>query len=841
VVSLRLQLTFIITFTLFLSGCDIYLFSKHSSSANKSISSSNVPKYFAILGPISDANVTILDFENGKEVYTTTTKGSTQSLNKLKWGKYSVGSFEVDINDSVSKEKWVEIAVTSGKDVDSNDDGVMNDEGIELQGEIKLLCKVGDLESKHIIANIFTTLGVEFYLHDKNQTSLDLQSYLDDFARSLFKESLDVHRGVDYRDLFAYIPNDTSKKYFKTATVYENLLKYNILEALLNAEEIVSLLNEDSDADGLSLWQEILHNTSPTLSDTDADGINDKDEIESGLNPSLKDSDYDGIDDNDEKLYGTSPLNPDSDEDFIPDGIEVLNATDPLNADEDSNGVEDGLDGDPYFKYQWYIKSLGDVVANSVGKSTIVGDDLGILDVYHRVLGNSNAHNTIVQVVDTGVELKHEDLDVDLANSFNAVTKGNDPTATGGVSKSDPASPLNTGHGTAVAGILAAKTNNGLGIRGIVPHAKIAGSNWLEEQSLGELDRVWYSQINDDNITVCNNSWGTYYLRDDSFERILALGTEQLRSGKGRVYVFAAGNARETYGNANLSYLTNNPYVVTVASLNTEDRYASYSNPGSSILVSGYGGEHYYTAPTIMTTSLTGESYYEDELQGRKGVITVDEDSNKSYTYAMNGTSAAAPMVSGAIALVFDACPSLSWRDMRWLIANSATMVDKTSKEWIENGAGLHFNTNYGYGKINSLKMIDMCRSQYFEPLPQMQHDKVTYSYNENIPDNNTTVKKTIAFAHDMKIEWVGLTLDTNHPFAGDLEINLISPMGTKINLISPNELRFAAYDGGFRFSSVGYIDEDALGNWYVEITDRLPEDSGVLKSLSLEVYGYEK
>jgi subtilisin-like proprotein convertase family protein len=91
-----------------------------------------------------------------------------------------------------------------------------------------------------------------------------------------------------------------------------------------------------------------------------------------------------------------------------------------------------------------------------------------------------------------------------------------------------------------------------------------------------------------------------------------------------------------------------------------------------------------------------------------------------------------------------------------------------------------------------------------------------------------------------MKIEWLGLTVDTNHPFAGDLEINLISPMGTKINIISPNETRFAGYDGGFRFSSVGYIDENSQGKWQVEITDRLADDEGVLKSLTLEVYGHE-
>ena len=837
--SKRLQLIIVI-FALLVSGCDTFFSRKHSSTQQiGTVSSVNVPKYFAILGPLSGAKVTINTVPDHKQIYETTTQVLHSSNKKLEWGSYNIGSFIVDINDSISKEQWIEISVTSGSDVDSNDDGFVDDTLSPLKGKMKALCQVKDLDSAYVIVNIFTTLGLKFY-DDYNGTQ-DIKSYLDTFAASIFTESLDAHAGVDYRDLFAYIPNHTAKKYLKSVTLYERLLSYKVMQDLLENEDIIGLLKNDEDQDGFTLWQELLAGTSPTNIDSDGDGISDKEEIKQGLNPLLKDSDYDGIDDNDEVLYGTSATNPDTDEDYIPDGIEVRNATDPLNADEDGNGIVDGLDGDPFFKYQWYLKSLGNIVANTAHAATVIGDDLHILDVYHKVLGNRNGESTRVQVVDTGVELKHEDLDVDLADSFNAITKGHDPTATGGVTN-DPVSPLESGHGTAVAGIIAAKTNNGVGIRGIVPRAKIAGSNWLEDQTLGELERVWYSQINDDKITVSNNSWGAYYLKDDGFERILALATSQLRKGKGRVYVFAAGNSREDYGNSNLSYLTNNPYVITVAALNAHDVYAAYSNPGSNILISAYGGGHYYESPTIMTTSLSGKSYYESELNGVKGAVTVDEDAKRDYTYAMNGTSAAAPMVSGVIALTLDACPSLSWRDIRWLIANSAIVVDKTDKTWVKNGAGLLFSTDYGYGKINPSKMIEMCRSNSFLPLPKMQHiqKSVTYS-GVIIPDNNTSIVKKIILKKSLIIEWVGVTIDTPHPSAGDLEINVISPAGTKINLVKPNEITYAAYENGFRFSSVGFMDEKSDGVWSIEIIDRLDKDEGSLKGITLEVYGHDE
>ena len=586
---------------------------------------------------------------------------------------------------------------------------------------------------------------------------------------------------------------------------------------------------------------EVVSRDAPNNKAKDSDGIDDYTEIQEGLDPTLKDSDFDGIDDNEERNHLTSPTNADSDGDYIPDGVEIKNGTDPLNGDEDANGIEDGLDGDPFFIYQWYLRSLGDIVANTANIATIAHNDLNILDVYHSTLGNSNGAASIIQVVDTGVERKHEDLDVYLPDSFNAVTKSNDPTATRQVTKSDPASPLDSGHGTAVSGIIAAKTNNSVGIRGIVPRGKIAGSNWLEDQTLGELERVWYSQINDDNITVCNNSWGTYYLKDDSFERILALATDQLRHSKGRVYVFAAGNSREEYGNSNLSYLTNNPYAITVAALNSNDRYASYSSPGSNILVSAYGGEHNYTAPTIMTTSLTGNSYYQSELNGAKGVITVDEDTQKSYTFAMNGTSSAAPMVSGSIALVLDACPDVTWREIRWLIAHTSKRIDPSNPSWVKNSAGLYHSIDYGYGKIDPLKMINTCRSKYFTHLPAIQHAEAAVNNIDTlIPDNNTTVSKKIYCESNLNIEWLGLTIDTPHPFAGDLEITLISPSGTKTSIIKPNEINFDGYKDGFRFGSAAFIGEQSKGEWTVEITDRLSGDEGKLKSIKIEVDGHE-
>ena len=357
----------------------------------------------------------------------------------------------------------------------------------------------------------------------------------------------------------------------------------------------------------------------------------------------------------------------------------------------------------------------------------------------------------------------------------------------------------------------------------------------MENATLEEAEKVWLEEINASKVRVSSNSWGAYIFDDPGYERVLKLAVQ-----KGRIFVFASGNFRETYGNANLSYLSNNPYAITVAALNHRDEVASYSNPGSNVLVSAYGGEHYYTGPTIMSTLLMGKSFYASEIPaGEKGSITVDEDTKRNYTYAMNGTSAATPMVSGIIALTLQACPDLNYRDIRWLIAHTSKRVDKQNKTWVQNAAGLWHSIDYGYGKIDPKGMIDLCRSRTFRPLGALQNTSVEYNYNEAIPDTNTTVVKELEITKQMQIEWVGLSATIDHPYAGDLEIALVSPSGTRSVLLAPAEIHYNAFSQGFRFSSVAFIDERARGKWKVEITDRLQNDAGFLRGLKLEIYGH--
>lgn len=724
------------------------------------------------------------------------------------------GSFTVDINSSFLAEDLVKIEVKT----------------LELQS----YATVKELQEEGVILSALTTLATL----ELNETQ---ESLLEDFslyAKKIFRSSLTEDALIDYRDINSYKPSMQRDTHFINPELYSDMNESGFLDAIENGDDLQRFIAKDSDGDTLSWEREVLLGTDIFSTDSDQDSLSDDKELALGLNPLLRDSDFDTLLDAEELELLSDPLQSDTDGDYYSDGYEVAHSMDPLNADENSNGIVDGLEGDPLFKYQWYLKSEGTVVSNTNGVATIVGNDLNILDVYRYQRGDIN--HTLVQVVDTGVELAHEDLIIDLEHSLNSITGRQDPTATKQVSSYDKVSPFEIGHGTAVAGIIGAINNNDVGVRGVVPHVKIAGSNWLEEQSLSELERLWYSGVGANDILVSNNSWGTYMIKDRGFEDILQLASEQLRDAKGRLFVFASGNDRESYGNANLSYVANNRYAITVASLNYKNQYSYYSNPGSNVLVSAYGGGSYDESPTIATTLLMGESYYESELGNEKGAITFDDDLERNYTFAMNGTSAATPMVSGVLALVLESCPELSWRDVKWLLSYTSKKIDPENEKWIENGAKRTHNVNYGFGLIDANRMIEECRSPYYTLLGEEREALVELpKLNLYIPDTNTTKSIYVKMEESMTIEWVELTVDSDHPYVGDYEIILISPSGTKTEIITPNELRSNYYSGGFRFSSAAFIGEESEGSWQVEITDRLHLDSGTIYSVSLHIYGH--
>jgi kexin len=186
-----------------------------------------------------------------------------------------------------------------------------------------------------------------------------------------------------------------------------------------------------------------------------------------------------------------------------------------------------------------------------------------------------------------------------------------------------------------------------------------------------------------------------------------------------------------------------------------------------------------------------------------------------------------------------DVCPNLTYRDIKWLIAKTAKKIDENNNLWVKNGANLWHNNNYGFGLINAYGMIKECTKPDFKRLPKLKKITKSISLFKNIPENGDGLNIDIDINEDIIIEWVGLNLDINHPYAGDIDVELYSPYNTKSHIIEPNFLKSNAYNGGFRFSSVAFMGERSKGVWKIKIKDLLKDDIGVLKGIKLQIWGH--
>jgi kexin len=487
------------------------------------------------------------------------------------------------------------------------------------------------------------------------------------------------------------------------------------------------------------------------------------------------------------------------------------------------------------------LKNTGQKADN--GASATPGEDLNVEPVWDSC-GNVDAckgEGINIAIVDQGVEIGHKDLQQNISRSLSSrVYSLARPPAIG--NPTPTATDAETAHGTAVAGIAAARDNNGLGGRGVAPRASLLSYGLLQAStSSNEADAMTFQAA---NIAVSNNSWGppdgTGQLVDSNslWRDAVAAGLESGRNGLGTIYVWAAGNGYNSSWRdlSNYDGYANYRGVIAVGAINAEGRQAFYSEPGANVWVAGIGGDQCRTGLGITTTDLSG-------IAGLNTGSSIGELTDGDYTQCMDGTSAAVPTVSGVVALALQANPVLSWRDMRAVLAQSARQNDPANPSWKTNGAGHRVSDAYGFGTVNAEAAVRTARA--WSKLPaQLIYKGAAQTVNLAIPDNNATgVTSAISIGNSgiRHIEWVDVTFGaSSHPYSGDLRIVLTSPSGTEQILAEPHfcSSRCTPYDG-WRFGIAHYLDEPADGVWKISVQDLRAADTGVFQSWQVTVYGH--
>jgi len=401
-----------------------------------------------------------------------------------------------------------------------------------------------------------------------------------------------------------------------------------------------------------------------------------------------------------------------------------------INPQYDQTEVYKEENNDPLYQYQWHLKNTGQDFG--IIQAT-PGEDINVEPVWEQGI---TGKGVVVGVIDSGVDMFHPDLkdNIDWEDSYNYINKSQNTTPIG----DEPITSTDSyifAHGTAVAGIIAAKGWNGIGTRGVAPDAKIAAFNSLtflegqeSEDALSGVNlqtaRILDSLVrNLNHIDIYNNSWGgdTTSLLDDndtqSYDIQTTYGVKFGRDGKGAVYVKAAGNEGNE-SNANYEQFATNGNWIVVGALGADGKATDYSTPGSAILVSAPGGgvNSDYVKENlleIVTTDLAGDKRGFDRIDDFASIqphFDVKGNENYDYTYRMNGTSAAAPIISGVVALMLEANPNLTYRDIQIILAKTARKNDPNDSEWRVNAAGLHFNYKYGFGAVDAEKAVTLAK-----------------------------------------------------------------------------------------------------------------------------------
>ncbi|MBQ3427782.1 MAG: S8 family serine peptidase [Clostridia bacterium] len=255
-----------------------------------------------------------------------------------------------------------------------------------------------------------------------------------------------------------------------------------------------------------------------------------------------------------------------------------------------------------------------------------------------------------VAIIDSGCNT-HTDIIGNLAGGHNYILNTDD--------YSD-----NIGHGTHVAGIIAAEHNN-FGIMGVAPKVQIYALKCFDsnyQTTVSMLAKAIKSAVDDYNCRVINMSLGLKSDRETLHEAI------QYAAAKGAIIIASVGND----GDDIIYYPAGYDEVIGVGSVGSTKEISYYSQVNDSVFV---------VAP--------GESY--ESLQGVN-----------DYTIKQ-GTSQAAPLVSAAAAILVSADNNMSLESFKNLIMNCS-----------EDLGDAGYDTEYGYGLLNIRKMLDDRIGDYY-------------------------------------------------------------------------------------------------------------------------------
>uniref|UniRef100_A0A673G729 E3 ubiquitin/ISG15 ligase TRIM25-like n=1 Tax=Sinocyclocheilus rhinocerous TaxID=307959 RepID=A0A673G729_9TELE len=469
---------------------------------------------------------------------------------------------------------------------------------------------------------------------------------------------------------------------------------------------------------------------------------------------------------------------------------------------------------DPKYPSQWHLH-------NDVKQ----GMDVNVTGVWER---NITGVGITVVVVDDGIQHTLADIQPNYSPEGSYDLNSNDPDP-----MPHPDGHSDNHHGTRCAGEIAAVSNNSFCAVGLAYGAKVAGIRVLDGPLTDSMEAVAFNkhyQVND----VYSCSWGP----DDDGRTVdgphplgkaaLQHGVIAGRRGFGSIFVVASGNGGQYEDNCNYDGYANSIYTVTIGAVDENGKKPFYAEECASML-----------AVTFSSGS-----------RQLRSIVTSDWSlqSGTGCTDGHTGTSAAAPLAAGMVALMLQVRPCLSWRDVQHIITYTATQHDADARaDWGINGAGFHHSHKYGFGLLNAWRLVNAAK--VWESVPFLvSYQSPVLKANEDIPEYPKTLTHTWNVSlSDLRqsgmqtLEHVSVTVTIVHPRRRNVDIRLVCPSGMS-SLIGARRSLDVDTTGftDWTFSTVRCWGERAEGQYTLQITDYKEStlSSGVLKHWKLTLYG---
>jgi hypothetical protein len=309
----------------------------------------------------------------------------------------------------------------------------------------------------------------------------------------------------------------------------------------------------------------------------------------------------------------------------------------------------------------------------------------------------------------------------------------------------------------------------------------------------------------------------SYVGLSDIARESIVRGVNEGRGGLGIIYVFGSGNAYFKGDYTTLKGYTNTRLTISVGAVGKDRKHAYYSTPGASLFVSAPGADRE-----------DPEKHYAAQVGG--GCIDVGM-----------GTSFSAPVVSGVISLMLEANPTLGWRDVQGILAQSSTPVldyieEEDDDSATTNGAGFWHSVLYGFGLVNAASAVDLAKTwTNYGPEQLISVDSGILDYPIVDDPATATTSSLIVSTSDHQanagqssdsshfvVETVELLLNIAHFSRGDLKVELMSPSGTT-SLLHPGKLPENMQpdsDEFWKLMTVRNWGESPFGEWKLSIRD---------------------